>query len=37
MSAIVKESTVAMDKLRTRVVAYQQDRRTTECVFFTKF
>ncbi|KAM0251171.1 hypothetical protein ACHAP5_001768 [Fusarium lateritium] len=29
-SAIVKEASVTMDKLRVRVVAYQQDRRTAE-------
>ncbi|KAM0216781.1 hypothetical protein ACHAPA_006316 [Fusarium lateritium] len=29
-SAIVKESSVIMNKLRARVVAYQQGRRTTE-------
>ncbi|KAM0343884.1 hypothetical protein ACHAPU_008153 [Fusarium lateritium] len=30
LAAIIKESAAAMNKLRARVVAYQQDRRTTE-------
>ena len=37
MNAVVKESAAAMDKLRARVVKYQEERRTKKYVFLDMF